>query len=242
MTFSTQYPRVLHADQEHDRLRVSITVLILVSIWLGYRLIYGALELFASDAVRDYTVFLSCIGGVPLGLALVWGIEKLLKRVWHSGNSLTLQDATILVQQRDYDTQRFDVSEQIDLMRWYFRLGGYARGGSERRVAKNWYCLALQLQQEDNRLVVYTFVPPGQAVTAAQEPDSDFHEIHLKDVYTAHPGIMRPPSRPEIPAEVLRGKDGRFWLAERRRWHEGLELTREDFATLMEFVRTTGAQ
>lgn len=236
---STQYPLVLHADQEHDRLRALITLLIFVGMWMGYRLLYGALHLFADDATQDYAVFLSCIGGVPLGLALVWGIEKLLKRVWHSGNSLTLQDATILAQFRDADALRIDITERMDLLQWCFVLGDYARGGSERRAPKKWYCLALQLQEDENRLILYTFVPPEQALAIAEDGASDFHEIHLKDVYAARQGIMRLPSRPEIPAEVLRGKDGRFWLAERRRWQEGLELTRQDFATLMEFIQTT---
>jgi hypothetical protein len=47
---------------------------------------------------------------------------------------------------------------------------------------------------------------------------------------------LTPPSRPEIPTKVLVGKQGHFWLAERRRWNEGLELEIEDFFVFMEEV------
>ncbi len=45
-----------------------------------------------------------------------------------------------------------------------------------------------------------------------------------------------PPSRPDIPNRLLQSKDGRYWLAERRRWEYGIELTPDDFGTLMRVV------
>lgn len=232
---------ILHADQDHDRLRAVMLVLILLCIWLGYQLLYKILFLVANETVLDYAVFLSCAGGVPIGLALAWGSEKLLKRIWHSGNNVTLQADAILVQPQEMEPQRIEISDHFDVLQWYFPLSGYPRSGSERRVPKNWYCLATQIQQGESRFIVYTFIPSRQVTAITQSRGSSFQEIHPADVYAGQ-SRMSIPSRPEIPAEVLRGKDGRFWLAERRRWQDGLELTPKDFETLMRFIHTSGEQ
>ncbi|MBE2199305.1 MAG: hypothetical protein IAE79_11895 [Anaerolinea sp.] len=238
MTPAKPYPLVLHADQEHARLRAVVTALILASMWLGYTLLYAIFQWDALTHLADYAVFLSCIGGVPLGLAAVWGIEKLLKRVWHSGRSVTLQTDAILVQLSEAEALRLEMAARVDVLTWYFRLNSYARGGSERRVAANWYCLAAQLQQDEQRVLVYTFMSPRHVDDVTQVREFHFHEIQPKDVYTRQSGLIRAPVRPEIPVEVLREKDGRFWLAEQRRWQDGLELTTQDFITLLRFVCT----
>lgn len=48
--------------------------------------------------------------------------------------------------------------------------------------------------------------------------------------------FFKAPERPELPASLLAGKDGIYWLAERRRWIEGLELTRQDFLATVEQI------
>jgi hypothetical protein len=40
-----------------------------------------------------------------------------------------------------------------------------------------------------------------------------------------------------VTTDLLRGKDGRFWLAEQRRWQQGIELTPDDFETFIDYVR-----
>ena len=43
-------------------------------------------------------------------------------------------------------------------------------------------------------------------------------------------------TRPDLPSDLLAGEDGRYWIAERRRWDEGLELTADDFIALVDFI------
>ena len=64
-----------------------------------------------------------------------------------------------------------------------------------------------------------------------------FHPIDPGDVYdTSLLSRVAIPSRPELPADVIAGKDGRYWLAERERWQYGLELTQSDFDKLLAHV------
>lgn len=242
MTGPTASPIVLHADQEHSGLRTLLFILLFAGVWLGYQLSLALLRRFAPQPIADYAVPLACLTGIPLGLVVIWSAENILKRVWHSGNTVTLEAANgghVYVQTRDGATQSFRLEKNLTMTNWFFRLSGYPRGGRERRVPGKWLCLASELQQDDDRVVVYTFLPPKRAAvwTDKSTVSADFEQIYPANLYdNSLRSRMAAPTRPEIPAEILRGKSGRFWLAERRRWVNGLELTPADFETYMRFV------
>jgi hypothetical protein len=241
MTLSNQTPITLHVDQEHGGIRAVVFVLLFLGFWLGYWLISMLIRSFGPRSIQDFTTLISCVGGIPVGLGLIWLVEQGLKRVWYSGSNITLDEQGIHVQTREGTEQHFTWAATLTHTNWFFRLSGYSRGGRERRVPNNWLCLAIQTQQEDERLVVFTFMPPKEAAAwTEQHPSTDsFHQIFPADVYsTSVRSRMGPPARPELSTEVLRGKHGRYWLAERRRWAEGLELSRQDFATFMRFVQS----
>ena len=130
-------------------------------------------------------------------------------------------------------------SKNLNLTRWYFELSGYPRAGRERRVSSNWFCLACQFQQDDARLILFGYFPPDKAVvwTEDQNLPEPFHLISLAHLYAeAGKKIRGAAIRPKIPSSMLTGSDGRYWLAEQKRWQKGVELTQEDFATFMEYV------
>jgi hypothetical protein len=52
---------------------------------------------------------------------------------------------------------------------------------------------------------------------------------------------MEGPARPELPTEVIAGESGRYWLAERNRWQEGVELAPGDFETLLALTEARAA-
>ena len=81
---------ILHADQEHSGLRLAVFLGLFAGLLLGFGVVLVALNAFAPPAIRDYRYFLSCVGAFPVALLLIWGLERLLKRVWHSGLSLEL--------------------------------------------------------------------------------------------------------------------------------------------------------
>ncbi len=258
---------ILHADQEHSSLRLVVLLALFAGLLLGFGVVLLALNVFAPPAIRDYRYFLSCVGAFPVALLLIWGLERLLKRVWHSGLSLELNPYGVIVHDRRGEGARgqgpgareepgmsaqpsslepgtwnleptLSWTANFTQLNWYFRVSGYPRAGRERRVPNKWLCLATELRQDDNRLNVFTFLPPERAAAWIDNPRAAFHLLHPADVYeTSARARLGPPGRPTIPNQVLHSKDGRYWLAERRRWEFGLELTPEDFTTFMDTVQ-----
>lgn len=253
MLADARHPVILHADQEHSGLRLTIFAALFVGLLLGFALMRWLLGAFAPATVQDYATFLSCVGAVPLALLLIWGLEKLLKRVWRSGLSLELNERGIVVYDRrgegareEYVTAPGSALEpdirwdgNLSQINWYFRLSGYPRAGQERRAPAKWLCLATELHQDGARLNVFTLMSPERAAAFIDNPRLPFQRLNPAELYDRSArGRLGPPSRPLIPNSVLHTKDGRYWLAERRRWEYGVELTPNDFATLMEYAQT----
>jgi hypothetical protein len=234
-------PLVLHADQEHSGLRTAVILLLFVCIALFFTLLNTLWPEIAPRRLVDFTFVIACAGSLVLALAAVWGIEQGLKRVWHSGRVLTLDENGIQVQDMDLPPYALSWNGNMNQLYWRFVLKGYKRGGRERRVPEKWVCLAMQVQEGENRVIAYTYIAPKKAEEVmTQYGRVHFHEIYPADVYaTDARSRFSIPSRPEkIPADVLAGKDGKQWLAEQRRWLEGFELTNKDFERFMMTVNS----
>lgn len=245
MSAAVKGPIVLHADQEHSGIRLVIFIALFIGYFLGFQLVSWLLETFAPAALLDYTIFLSCVGGLPIALLIIWLLEKGLKRVWHSGLSLLLDEQRLTVHDRRggdaAETPALRWADNLSQLNWYFRLQGYPRGGRERRVPVKWLCLATELQQDERRLSVYSLMPPEAAVAFTENPKQGFHILNPVEIYdNSMRSRIGPPSRPQIPNRLLQSKDGRYWLAERRRWEYGIELSPGDFAILMHHVAASG--
>lgn len=257
---------ILHADQEHSGLRFVIFTALFAGLILGFFLVRWLLGRLAPPSVNDYATFLSCVGAVPVALLLIWGLERLLKRVWHSGLSLELNQWGVVVYDRREEGVRSvgqgareenatasgsslapgnwnrepDIrwDRNFSQINWAFRLSGYPRAGRERRAPAKWLCLATELHQDGARLNVYTLMSPEMAAKWTDNPRLNFHRLNPAEIYDSSARArLGPPSRPLIPNSVLHSKDGRYWLAERRRWEYGVELTPDDFATLMDYAQ-----
>lgn len=237
-------PIVLHADPEHAGLRTAVVVFLLVTLLAAFgaaRLLIGA---FGSDILRDFSVVVSCAAALVAGLTVAWLFERALKRVWHSGEQLQL-DATGVhyCAKAGHSAQTFSWSEPMNALYWTFLLSGYPRVGRERRLPGKWRCLACELQQDEERLSVYTYAPPQQAgrgtEVATGNGGDDFTALSLGKLYAGQRWHSRytAVSEPKLTAELLRGKNGRFWLAEQRRRQQGIELTPDDFETFITYVR-----
>lgn len=237
MTSTDTSPVVLHADQEHTGLRSAILVILVFAIFLSFILVRLVLRAFVPDS--EYIGLFSCISALPLALGAVWLAEQILKHVWHSGRKLTIDEQGIRVFAPGLEENTFQWSDSLTHLCWAFRLEGYPRGGHERRAPKKWLCLSCQLQQEENRLIVFTFLSPKRAkeLLGEDEERPHFHQLNLSDVYdNTFRARIGPPVRPNIPTDILAGRDGKYWLAERRRWSEGFELVSGDFETFLDSI------
>jgi hypothetical protein len=213
-----------------------VLVMLGVGFCLGFVLVSNLLRLaLAGSGLVDYLAVLSCVGALPVGVGVTAATEYVLKRVWPSGRAVVIDEGRVRLQRRGEDDRMIEWDKRFNTLRWSFRLKGYPRGGKERRVPTSYLCLALQLHQDETKMVVYTFMPPKQAEPVLGR--YDFHVLNASDIYgNTWKERLTIPSRPEIPAKVIAGKEGRYWLAERNRWYDGVELMAGDFVRLLEVV------
>lgn len=236
MTQADPVATTFHVDQEHNALRIMLPLLLFGAFIVGYWLITFLLRLIFGGETPDYAVLISCAGAIPIGLGLTILAERGMKQVWRSGRQIVVENGRLQLLRPKEEDQAIDLSQAVNLTKWYFPLKGYPRGGRERHLSANWFCLAGQLQQDEGQIIFFTFMPPDKA--AAVSEGHGFHKINPADVYetSVYKRYIGMPERPKLPARVIGGQDGRFWLAERNRWQEGVEMTGADFTQLVEII------
>jgi hypothetical protein len=236
------YPKILHADQEHAALRTAVFVLLFISLIGAFYGIRGLLTALSDSGTPDYAFVASCGGALPLALGFVWLAEKVMKQYWPSGRAVVLTPKGVETKTAGAESVELGQTSDVELVAWYFDMRGWQRGGRERRLPRTWLCLAVELKSEKKQINVYTYVDPRKARTwlDSENGRNQFHKISPKDVYDSSiRSRMSGPSRPEIPAAVLTGEDGKYWLAERRRWTEGFELPPKEFEQFINHIQMT---
>jgi hypothetical protein len=227
-------PIEFHTDPEHAGIRAVIFPLIIVCVIAANYLINTLARVIWG--INDVAIVLSCVLALFAGLGLASLGEMGLKRVWKSGEKVVVDNAGISLIRKNETGFTLRNSAPIYTLKWYFNLKGYPRAGRERRIQEKWDCFACQLMQDDERLIVYTFLSPKQGIELKDK--KKFHAIDPKEVYdTSMRGrVTRVANRPQISSRILSGKDGRYWSAEQKRWQDGVELQNDDFLTLMNIV------
>lgn len=228
--------KTFHLDHEHSGVRYSVILILLLSFIAGFAAISATLRVLAPDL--NTTAILSCLGAIPIGLAASAVGEWYLKRTWHSGRVLTVTPDQLALRYPDETKKRIDRHKNVNQLWWQIPLAGYARGGRERRISSKWYCVSGQLQQDETRVVVFCYAEPQRQQSWRER--FEFEMLRPEDVYnTSFGGRFGSPSRPEIPPDVVAGRQGRHWLAERNRWREGVEMTQKDFEQFLEMIHFT---
>ena len=234
MSTTTSNETAFYLDQEHPGVRYSVVLILLIAFVGSFAAINAALR--EAYPTLNTTVILACLGAIPVTLLFSAMGEWLLKRTWRSGRILKIGSNFITLQSPGRHDRLIDCGKNVNQLWWRLPLAGYPRGGRERRIPASWYCLAGQLQQDDTRIVVYCYAPARHMRTWLDH--YEFEKLKPEDVYdTSFAARLGSPRRPEVPPEVVAGKQGRFWLAERNRWREGVELTHQDFRELLKLVR-----
>jgi hypothetical protein len=239
MTSSNPKPIVLNADKEHAGLRVMVMLIVILTFVIGFFILNSILSnsLSNDSLVAAYALPLSCVLALIIALAAAGVSEALMKRFWPSGRRVMINEQGLQASLSEGKEASLDWSGRVWAIRWHFSLAGYPRGGRERRLTAKHLCLACQLQQDDVRIIVYGYFKEDEV-----EPllaGGDFHKLEPAEYYER--GTFRrlrgATDRPKLPTKVLTGKDGPYWLAEQRRWTNGIELTAGDFAIFYEAVR-----
>jgi hypothetical protein len=232
----TTVDTILRADQEHAGIRIAVPAVWLAAYIAFYFVMKAFFDGLPSGGIGDYALALSCIGALPVSLGVGAASEYFLKQQWPSGRHVKLGNQGLTVVRKDEEDIFVEWGKRANQVLWHFPLKGYPRGGRERRVPSSYLCLACQMQQDDHRFIIFSLMSEKSADPLIEK--YRFHAINLADFYNSNAvkNWLTAPSRPSLPANMLTGKEGPFWLAERRRWHEGLELAQKDFETFLQRV------
>jgi len=224
---------ILYADREHAGVRYLVLGILTVVFIVSFVLFNQYLGSLTGTLISEYSWALSCISGLVIGLIFAGAGEFFLKRLWPSGRSVILDEFGAKATLSNGQQIALEWSLRSYATKWYFALKGFPRGGREKRVPASYYCLACQVQQDEDRLIVYGYFSKKQA--AGWLESGDFFEIKPGEFYENNPlrKWFRSPDRPDVPISALTGKTGPYWMGERRRWTHGLELTADDFETFI---------
>ena len=223
-------PIVLYADQEHDQLRTAVISILIFLVFVIFTVSRVVFRNTLSGEVASYNFALSCLTALVLGLTIGWFAEQYLKTIWRSGSKITIAPHEIISESKEKGEVRLNRESGTTQFSWYFKLENTDRNGRERRLKRDTICIASEVAQGDGYVVVYTYLPTKEAAIWTDE----FREIDPRELTDEKSSRFAASKTRTIPVELLRGKNGRFWLAERHRWQTGMELTNKDFETFME--------
>jgi hypothetical protein len=209
--------RQITIDAEHSAVR-----------WLTLLLTAGLIALVTLAAA---TLAPRVAGGTSLAcivlpldvVALVAGglaIESTLKRLLPSRRSALLSsDALEIRDERRKPPRitRIAWDKTVNVKSWRFTIPHRSR------VQKGWYCMALDLVQDEDEVILYTFMPPQEAESVA-----------------GYARFVRLRPRQEIRSGIDLNtvtEQRRLLRLEDARWDDGAEISREDFKALLESLR-----
>jgi hypothetical protein len=170
------------------------------------------------------------VGIDVIALALGFGItalstqriERYLKQRWPSGRSIQInQHAIQLVKKGSVQTE-VDPRQRVNVLLWHFKIGRRSR------VKRGWLVVACALEQDENYLAVYTFMPPA-----------DFESQNLSPQFSLLQKIKEqkdPGGRLSNQMQVA-GIQRRLHVAEKVRWLDGAEITPDDFSAYLKALQ-----
>lgn len=149
-----------------------------------------------------------------------FALERLLKRHAPSRRSATLTEQALIVNDRRHSRQhvtRIDWERTVNVKAWRFVVRRRSR------IPKGWYCMAVLLLQDEDDVILYTFMSPEEA---EQVPGSG--------------GFTRLRPRKETLFDTslsAAAEQRRLLVLEDRRWQDGAEISADDFRAVLALVR-----
>lgn len=198
-------------DPEPGAVRLGVVVIFIVGFVGGFLLIS---QIFGLEGCSILGIF----GGLGIAVVLMLIAENLLKKVWQSNRRLVLEDERMAFEFAGDERRAINPAQTINVTAWRFTTK------RRTRVPKGWYMIAINFEQDDIYLPVYTLMPP-----------EDFDKLEFKDTFFELTG-----SRKDLENEEdlrLAGKKRRILMAETARSIDGVEMRPEDFIMFIESLR-----
>jgi hypothetical protein len=151
--------------------------------------------------------------------AMAFGVERLLKARMPSRRMAELSASELaLIDRRSQPpiVTRIDWAQKVNVLAWRFAIR------RRTRVPKGWYCIAVQLLQDESDLILYTFMSPDDA-----------------ERVSGYRNFVRLRSRRETESNTdlsAVAEQRRLLKLEDARWTDGCELRPEDFTVILEII------
>jgi hypothetical protein len=214
----------VNVDAEHIGIR-TLMPLLAIGGFIGGIILGGLLAPLIDES--GSLCFGIGLGLVAAVLLLQFG-ERVIKPRWGSGRKLHVDRSQLVL----HDTRAKPPTETVikwqagvNVLAWYFIV---PTGRS--RVPKGWYCTAVRLTQDEQTIILYSFIKPE---IAEQLPHFNDWFFHLRDKKEREAIAERDPQQG--------AKQERYRRLENERWNNGAELTDIDFRSIMELVAEYGA-
>jgi hypothetical protein len=225
---ASDHTHTIPVDVEHIGIRLMIPIFTIIGLVAGFLL--GVLLIHAVDES-----IAGVCGGLPLALVLTAVLlsigERVIKPRWHSGRHLELdQQSLTLVDKRHgrHERNRLAWSEPVHVDGWYFEVP--TRRG---RVPKGWYCVSVHLSQNDQEVIVYTFMSPEDARQMKQWESGFTQLVSEKSSFLNTKRRAVHHARQAAQYKKLKGY-------EQERWSDGAEISPEDFQGINDLLSTYG--
>lgn len=210
--------RTFPLDVEHGGIRLALPLIALLSF---FALLWLLSNVLRGEESLCLNVMLSGVGALG-AMALSDGV---LKRVWKSGRSLSINGKKLTV--RDVRSKHasevtFDLAQRVNVLAWRFTV----KRGSP-RAPRGSVLLALQLLQNEESVALYTLLSAKEADEALF---AEFIQLMPRSAVIQE----------KLPLREL-AQQRRLLQAEEQRWHEGAEMRRQDFILLLEALRANQA-
>jgi len=194
-------------DPEHGNLRFVVTITFIVIVSVSFIVLNVIIPATSIN-------LLAIIGSLVIGAAGAYFIEQQLKQRWPSGKVVELSSDSVTLLNKDKEYIRIPQSPDAHKLYWSFEIS------RRTRVPKGWLMVALALEYEDTYLCAYSLMSPD---TFRQMPN---HEHFTR--------LAKPTKQGESKDLRLAGEQKRLQRAESYRWHDGAEMTPEDFVIYVE--------
>ncbi len=215
-TAPSEQGRTIKIDAEHLSVRLLVPIIMLGSAIIFHFVALRALQ----EAIAGISPF--CIV-LPLDVLVLFGAgyvaERVLKRVLPSQRSASLTARALVVTDARKSPPRVTTigwDQTVNAVAWRFPIR------RRTRVPKGWFCMAVQLLQDDEEFIFYTFKSPK----AAEETSGYEHFVRL-----------RPRKETQSSTDLRAAAEQRRLLKlEDARWADGAEVSPEDFDAILEVM------
>lgn len=207
--------RHITIDAEHFAVRFLVPVLAIVLTLVTHFVLLAVL-----DQLLDESVSTECLV-LPVDLIVLigagYGADRLLKRLLPSRRHAILDDGGLtLVDERrkPAETRHIDWAKNFSVQTWRFRVK------RRTRVPKGWFCLAIQLLQDETDIIFYTFMSPEAA-----------------EKMPGYKNFTRLRPRKETQSNTdlsAAAQQRRLLKLEDQRWNNGAEMKPEDFLAVVD--------